>query len=345
MEKNKDGPQAATRHVKDRRPAYHTNAARSIATMERRLSALESRQPPSQSSPSAAKAAVASDLDADLNRFGMMYNDLEERISALESQHGRPHEINERLSAIEERLKPYEDYRTQALNAVEQLKVFHQQLINAKPTKQDDMVSRLVDEHKASLSEYSGRLKILEDKSELTQVQAMSTRDLARALAMRLEHGDSLDLEITHNLRSCLEWTANDGVGQRSAAIARLPETPATDEAAGACQATVETSIESADGSSKKRKQTANPIVPPRLSKTVRRDESEPERYSTPDVSNALNAFKDGDFSTLEDRKKHPSSDFHVPPERRSSRKLQPSRRHEEMVSWKEAESRLRGAG
>lgn len=344
MEKNKDGPQAATRHVKDRRPAYYTNAARSIATIERRLSALECRQPLSQSFPSAARAAVASDLDADLNKFGMMYNSLEQRISELENRHGRPNEIHERLSAIEERLKPFEDYRTQALNAVEQLHVFHQRLSKFNTVRPDNRVCRLVDEHDASLRAHSGRLKALEQQSELAQITAVSTRDLAQALVMRLEHGDSIDVEIIRTLLSYFKKTENDNARQRSVMTVRLPETPATDEVLGTYQTSIEASTKSVDGSGKKRKRSANSIEPPNPSNTVGREESDIERCISPDVNDALNAFSDGDFSALENCQTQPSSEFHNQPERRSCRKSQQTKRHKEMICWGEANRKLRGA-
>ena len=298
METQSNGPQASTRHAKDRRPTYHTKAARSVAALEHRLEQriahLEGRQ---LTSPQNFKSATATDIDADFNNFGQMFNNLEERIGDVEKEvDGESEEgIEARLSAkIEERMKPYDEYQQEATKAVQQLKDFQERMRSASVSgKADEAMSKLVNEHEASLREFSDRMLRLEDHAELAKAQSLSTSDLARALVHRLQRGDMLSPALSHALRTALEVRStlretSDGIAAQDTTMAvppeRMPETPVTDEARAESGA-VEDSIEDQEDEAPKKRRRIRQTPQPNKQASAVSKESEP--ISTPQCDNA----------------------------------------------------------
>ncbi|KAK4545763.1 hypothetical protein LTR36_002717 [Oleoguttula mirabilis] len=350
MDKQTDGPQAATRHAKDRRPTWKSKAARSLSAVEQvieqRLARLEGKQAASPPSP---KTSAALDLDTDLDTFGHLFNDLEERVAALEKLEPQS-ELETRLSGvIDARIKPYEQYRTEATNAVQQLKEVRESMRPVALAKPNVETMTLVNDHEASLREFSGRLLHLEDQTELTKAQSLSTSDLAKALLHRLKRGDILAQGPSRDIRLALDGAVDDGPEEATAPPPRMPDTPVTDMT-GARQSVVEESVEDDDDDSpKKRRRTART---PRAAKFEgRRRETEP--ISTPQCESALSAFRSGglavDYEGTADDAGNDVDDMEgviIPPEvRRTSRKPVPTKQHEDMVHWKEANLRLRGSG
>ncbi|KAH9845858.1 hypothetical protein Tdes44962_MAKER00068 [Teratosphaeria destructans] len=310
-----DGPQAATRNAKDRRPAYKANAARSLAHLEQRLAILEGKKSlHNETAP--PRCAAAGDLDNDLHRFGEMYNVIEERLGEVEKEVDRTTSFATRLESLEQRVKPYEEYEQHAQDAVEQLRRF-QGRFGPGAGRGADASAKLVGEHEAAIREHHGRLLELEDRSELVKASALSTRDLARALVQRLRRGDTLDAGTTAHIRLWLGDAPDAGkAGGASASDAQMLGTPTTSDSTGARSTQVEDSVEAP--LSKRRKTTASPRLP--------RAKHASERYSTPDPAIVQkNGLALADLTPKE-------HDVAVPSERKSSRKSQAPKRNEFMI-------------
>ncbi|KAK5126983.1 hypothetical protein LTR85_008342 [Meristemomyces frigidus] len=349
MDKQTDGPQLATRHAKDRRPAFNTKAARSLAAFEQRLEQRLARiEGKNAVSPPSPKTSAALDLDTEFNSFGQMFNDLEERVTDLETA-GPQSGLEPRLTAlIEQRIKPYNQYQMEASNAVQQLKSFQDRIRSFSTGKLDPETLKLVNDHEASLREFTGRILQVENQIELAKAQTLSTSDLAKALLQRLQRGDIIARTVSHDLRLALDGAADAQSETIIAPPPRLPDTPATDEA-GVRQSMVEESVEDEDSSPKKRRRTKQQKTPRSAKVAGRGRESEP--VSTPQCESALSAFGSGglaiDYEGSEDMAEGVDIDgFVIPPEvRRTSRKPMPTKQHGDMLHWKEANRRLRGTG
>lgn len=343
MDKHTTGPQASTRHGKDRRPSYNTKAARSIFALEQRIAQLEGRQAASSQN---ARSTAATDLDTDLNSFGQMFNGLEERITELEKTDDGPTDLQARLGDIEERLKPYEDYQKQALQAVQQLKDFQERMRSAGSAKVDAGTAKLVGEHEASIREFSGRLLELEDQNELAKAQPLSTADLAKALLYRLKRGDVLAPTLSRDLRLLLDGVSDSNNQEPIiSAPTRLPDTPGTDEGEVRQEDTLEAPVEDEERPSQKRRQIKQMPPTPKVAK--RRHESEPA--ATLQCEDALSGFKSGDLAIDDEADDGAAGDVDmedvvIPPEvRRTSRQPKPTKRGKDMLHWKEANRRLQG--
>lgn len=335
MEKAQDGPQVSTRHAKDRRPSYNNKSARAIASLELRLATLEGRQQTSPQQTSTPKCNAALDLDSDLREFGRVYNELEERVAGLEKSG----------DDFDERLQPYDNYRQQALDAVKQLKELQARVQTASPSKADSGVSKLVNEHEASLREFSNRLLMLEDQSELAKAQAMSTSDLALALTQRLSRGDLLNEAATRRLRQALDGTgAPQAIDEPPAPAVRQQQTPATDDS-GAEQPATQPSMRD-NGPPKKRRRTEQGAS--KKEDTKKKASSQSEPISTPEVESALSSFMSGGLADAENESEPVSAadgdDFEIPPEvRRTSRQPKPTKHNPDMVHWRDANKRVKG--
>lgn len=331
MDSQNEGPQAATRHVKDRRPAYNTNAARSIANLERRLSTLEGHRSDFQHGSPSVRCVAAADLDADLNNFGQMFNGLEERITDLESHDIESRGIHARLSVMEAQLKFYEEYKAKTLDALEQFAIFRQHLESAKSARTYDGVTKLVHEHEATLQYHSTRLRCLEDQCKLARVQEMSTHELARALVKRIKGGDSLSQAVSRDLRQCLDGTADDTT------FARMPEIFTTNEYPVAQQSIVDTPIEQEGDLPRKRRRTNKS---PQSTEGRQQDGSKSIRPT--DFNNAHKVLNGAELSSSQSLRQDKSSDTVFPPERRSNRQARPAKRYDDMIAWKDVKRRIR---
>jgi hypothetical protein len=259
-----------------------------------------------------------------------MYNGLEERITDLENVDGSIPNVDKRLSVVEDRLKPYQQYEQQAVAAVQQLTDFQERFSSAKPPKVDEKVSKLVHDLEASRRDHAKRLFQLENQVELAKAQTMSTRDLARALIQRMNRGDVLDQGTTHELRHLLDTSS--GATPSAAMIPRLPGTPVTEEAPD----------EEQEVSPKKRR-----LMEQTTTTKTSASKTDSEKYTTPEVNDALSAFRKGELSetTPEDSGgKNGTGTPSIPPERKSARKSNPPKRSENMIHWKQANTRMRGA-
>ncbi|KAF2773636.1 hypothetical protein EJ03DRAFT_323583 [Teratosphaeria nubilosa] len=339
-----DGPQAATRYAKDRRPAYTTNAARSLAHLEQRLAILEGKKSLHQET-SPPRCAAASDLDNDLHKFGEMYNEIEERLGQVEKEISYTTDVSERLEILEQRVKPYKEYEQHAQIAVQQLKRF-QERFSPSVGRSADASAKLVSEHEATIREHHSRILELEDRYELAKASALSTKDLARALVQRLKRGDTLDVGTTEHLRLWLGDAPDTKrpvkAGAASASNAQMLGTPTTDDSTEARPTNVEDSIENEAPPSKRRKTTAGANSQPQASPQHPHAKSASERYSTPDLANALAVFRKGGLASA-DLPRPDEHDVAIPPERKSSRKSLPPKRNENMVNWKDANARMKG--
>lgn len=346
MDKLIQGPQAATRNVADRRATYSNKAARSLAALEqrleRRLSALEGRP----ASPAAiAKCAASADLDANLDAFGELHNQLEERVLGEEIP-----SIEKRLQGLEERLKPFEEYQKEAANAVQQLQDARERMrtVGNATSKPDITSAKLINEHEASIREHTGRLQDLEDTVELTRAQTMSTTDLGTALLKRLGRGDVLSSALQDRLLSALscsaEYVAKPTISSR-VPLQRMPETPATEDTSVDSTADAHASEDEPTKKPKKRRRTTQNPLSTKKSASARK-ESEP--VSTVQCENALNNFRSGSLNNT-DRDAEAAAvlsleEFIIPPEvRRTSRKPKPTKFGDEMIHWKVANEQMRG--
>jgi len=350
-----NGPQASTRHARDRRPAYHTKAARSVAALEQRLeqriAQLEGKH---AASPQASRSATAVDIDADFNNFGQMFNRLEERVADVEKEVEGEEGIEARLNAtIEERMKPYYEYQQEAGHAIQTLKGFQKRMRSASTSsKADDATSKLVSEHEASLRKFSSRMLRLEDQAELVKAQSLSTSDLGKALVHRLQRGDMLNPPLSQALRTALD--VRSVLGETLGGIAtqdmitavppeRMPETPATDEARAESGA-AEDSIEDQEDEAPKKRRRIRQTPQPQTATS-----KGPEPISTPQCDNALSAFRSGDLAAEHDENVDPTDDVDmedviIPPEtRRSSRKPKPTKQPADMIHWRDANKRIKG--
>lgn len=316
MEKHLDGPQSATRNAKDRRPTYSTKGARSLASIEQRLSRLEGKP---AASPTSLKHSAALDLDADLNNFGLLFNGLEERVAEIEKT-GLGDFVESRLhSVIDARIQPF--------------------VVNNKVHSE---TRTLVNDYEASLREFSSRLLHLEDHNELAKAQELSTSDIAKALLQRLRRGDVIAPSIKRDVHMASDSTTNGHFENITALRPRMPGTPATDKAA-AQQNTVEDSVEAADEPPKKRRR--NKQQSPRAATAAsRRRDSEPPLQGERDSY----GFRSGGLATNHDENAAKDVDMEevvIPPEvRRTSRKHVPAKHNEDMVPWREANQRLRAS-
>ncbi|KAK5131905.1 hypothetical protein LTR08_000493 [Meristemomyces frigidus] len=350
---------------------YHTKAAQSFAAheqrLESRLAQLEATAKgkgsvsPSKhsSSPHHANSTVAAELDAEFNTFGAMFNSVEERSAGLEKKFDsldglearRIAFIEERasekasepldllaglearlMSAIEERIRPYEQFDKDARNAAQQL--FDGCMRSASIAKETHSdTAKTVNEHEASIRDFSGRLLQLEDQSELANAQTLSTMDLAKALMQRLKRGDVLDQATSRGLRLSMDG-ASDGAGaEPMSARTRMLETPLTDEA-GARGSTVEHSVEPVEED-----EDEQPLKRRRLgraSRTALRIESD----AKDDASAENAAATPRNIADLDTE----MEEVVIPAEvRRTSRKPMPTKHSEDMIHWKVANSRMRG--
>jgi prefoldin subunit 5 len=100
-----DGPQAATRHVKDRRPSrahsYTTQAGKAIAALERRITALDSRQQSTSPQSSPSKRIASVEVDTVIKDLGEAFNDLDERVDRLQKANERWKQTQQSVAAID----------------------------------------------------------------------------------------------------------------------------------------------------------------------------------------------------------------------------------------------------
>ncbi|KAK3113652.1 hypothetical protein LTR53_008865 [Teratosphaeriaceae sp. CCFEE 6253] len=383
-----DGPHAATRHLKDRRvtisaPAGlkdrrrtdNTEAATAIASLERRLHTLEQQQPSSNTRSLPAQYEAAIDVDAALKEVGVMYNVHEDRLTEVERTSDQWQELQATVARVEQRLKPYDDYQQQALDAVKQLRTLQQKLQSQTPSPDKSSApirtfTTTLRAQEASMRDYTIRLRHLEDQAELAKAGSMATHDLARALTERVKRGDRLDQDTARELILALGPSLAESIGsapraarqqntpevtdevqsaspERSADQQHLPS-PSTRRPAKAGRAPVESSSEEEGNeqpSKKRRRITQSPHQPT--------PPSRPATASTDNIASsspptALESFKSGQLSDTRTTKKRsrPETSQHdeedrnvvIPPERRrTSRATKPTKLPPGFSLWKDA--------
>ncbi|TKA71687.1 hypothetical protein B0A55_07692 [Friedmanniomyces simplex] len=356
-----DGPHAATRHVKDRRPAYNTEAATATTAPERRSSALEGRQQTSPRSQGQSKSDAAAQIDSTHRDFSRRFDIHDERLASLE---GTVELLWATEARVEKRLRPYEEYQTQALDAVKQLQELQSRLQRptpekASPEKPSSTVSALstsVNEHEASIRQYSSRLLQLEDDMGLAKAQSMSTQDLALALISRIQRGDILKESTVVALRLAL-GSEDATSSARNPSIPRQQETPVTDDAEP-LQPPIERSIEAPINLPRPSIKRKRPEPPPTAPPTVQRVRFDSADLGTPEVQGALDSFLSGNLRGDDQEPEEESpvvapavegdgvdrEAVSTPPEtRRASRRARTSTTQPGFTHWREANKIVKG--
>ncbi|KAK3117950.1 hypothetical protein LTR53_000242 [Teratosphaeriaceae sp. CCFEE 6253] len=383
-----DGPHAATRHLKDRRvtisaPAaikdrrrtYSTEAATAIASLERRLHNLEQQQPSPSTQFLPARCEAATHVDAALKDVGVMYNVHEDRLTEVERTADQWQELQATVARVEQRLRPYDDYQQQALDAVKQLRTLQQKLQSQTPSPDKSSaalraLSTSLRAQEASMRDYTTRLRSLEDQAEQAKAGSMATHDLARALIERTKRGDRLDQDTARELILALGPSLAESMGsapraarqqgtpevtdevqsafpERSVDQQHLPS-PSTRRPAKAGRAPVESLSEeeaNEQPSKKRRRITQSPHQPslPSRPATVSTDIT---TSSSPPT--ALESFKSGQLSDTRAARKRsrPETSQHdeedgdvaiLPERRRTSRAANPTKLPPGFRLWKDA--------
>jgi len=343
---NEDGPHASTRHVKERRPTYHTKGARSVAALEQRIAELIGRQTLS-TSPGTMRTTAAADVDAEFHNIEQTFDGLEARIATLENVSHTTDDLQTQVQSLEKRIRPYEKYRDQARTAVNQLNEVQQRVQSTgSPTKTDNTLSHQLTAQSKNIQALEERLKQAEDLAELAKAQTLSTADLGRALVHRLGRGDRLDETVGHELRAALDAAAEstDHVAS-SVPRDRMPETPLTDEGHGLQDANEEpveaqerplkrTRFEPTPQSAKKKASSANQAKTPAARQSPATSTSIKDRA-------ALDGA-DSDEDTKDDVVMEETAAPTEPREPRRTGRTHKPIQHHDMLSWKDAKERMK---
>ncbi|EMC93442.1 hypothetical protein BAUCODRAFT_150771 [Baudoinia panamericana UAMH 10762] len=353
MDSAQDGPQASTRHAKDRRPShipaklpppsYNSKTAGAIASLEHRLAALESKRSSTSQEAHQRHSNAAQVVDDDLKEFGREYEDLDARIETLESAgfSAFKTDVEARLALMEQRMKPYEVYQQELLGANAQLLKLQETLRTASPPKSNSPPSKLLKDYDSILRELSARLLAVESPVEIAKADVMSTRDLALALTQRLRRGDLLDAKVALELKQVLESNRStlSGLSLLPKPALRQQDTPSTEESDPERRNTVEQSIEQTEKRPTEKRQRKSTTSPDKPAKARRKHIS--ESATTPQIEEALSDSKSGALSggQQDNGSNTPvdTSSVEVSPEvRRTGRKLVPTK-HKNMVHWCDA--------
>ncbi|TKA31759.1 hypothetical protein B0A50_01837 [Salinomyces thailandicus] len=341
-----EGPQASTRHAADRRPSYSRKSARAIAlherSTERRLAQLEGKQ-----TASPPKCPVASELDADLNAIGDLFNKLEETIGSPETG------LQAQLEALEEKILPYEVYRQEAAEAVKQLGDVRDRLREdgLANRKVDTESTRLLHEHEACLREQSARLLDLEHAAEAAKIQDSSLTGLAKVMIRRLRHGDIMAPAVQTELLSMITLPSNVVAGSADtgamvAASERMFNTPTTDgDSTNSKTNEVEESREDEASPRKRRRlkhrpHSAKKTASRRSSESIASPHSEHARAAPPSGGPAVATSSDAAAITAAEVN---LKNVLISPEvRRTGRTPRRTEIAKDMIPWKEAIAQMR---
>ncbi|KAK5685733.1 hypothetical protein LTR17_026975 [Elasticomyces elasticus] len=200
MASKADGPHESTRHRK----------RTAAALLEPALDAPEKGQRTSATVQASKIVEVGIPIDTTADGVERRLNTHDSRLTKVETLTGA---LCTTVTQIEERLKPYDEYQEQALDAVKQLRELQSKL---HPTRSASLslqkrtasasLLRAGSEHEISIREqFDGRLHHVEKSIKLIANQPTSTHGLALLLISRLKGGDTLNDSTIMTLRLHLE--------------------------------------------------------------------------------------------------------------------------------------------
>ena len=302
------------------------------------------------------KCQAAAQVDGKVETLGEAYNGLEESVFTVE---GDIMSMKGDIRSLKERLKPYEDYKTEVQNATQKLTAVEASISKMKANSRDSPLAEEMAKQEARVRSLQQRLATLEHRSAAPDT-SLSTHELTQILLGRFDRGDVLQPAVAVQLQTALSvitgTSAPRGPGQ-------LPHTPALTEPS--TRQTTASEVPSSDEPPFKRPRGRPPVhgryarklsigsLSDAASKTSEIAPTRPKTKETPESDAKTKEDNTSEASAEVEESQERDDDAQmdvdtsgeqvpIPPERRSARKTQRTKQFGDTVSWKEANLQIK---